>query len=99
MDLTADVDFSFLRKSSLDHGHVLTYGPVDQGDFLHRLGIGVRKDMLLDKCSREEIRTDIEMSYKVLTHENQMGKRFKFFSLFPASMGKVHEQAPPAGFE
>ena len=62
-------------------------------------GIGVRKDMLLEKCTRDEIRTDIEMSHKVLTHDNHMGKRFKFFSVFPRTMKPLHEKNPPAGFE
>ena len=40
-DLTADVDFSYLRSRCSDDD-VLIYGPVEQGDFLRRMGMEVR---------------------------------------------------------
>jgi NADH dehydrogenase [ubiquinone] 1 alpha subcomplex assembly factor 7 len=39
-DLTADVDFGYLRKCIGDKA--LAYGPVAQADFLEKLGIHVR---------------------------------------------------------
>lgn len=58
-DLTADVDFSYLRKQCMDSGssdsEVICYGPVNQYKFLHRLGIKQRKEALVKSCS--EVRT------------------------------------------
>jgi hypothetical protein len=27
-----------------------------------------------------------------------MGERFKFFSIFPKTMGQIHQKFPPVGF-
>lgn len=39
-DLTADVDFTYLRNSVIDRA--LTYGPVSQSYFLKQMGIDLR---------------------------------------------------------
>lgn len=39
-DLTADVDFSYIRSCTEDK--LLTFGPVTQRDFLKRMGIDIR---------------------------------------------------------
>ncbi|XP_066993538.2 protein arginine methyltransferase NDUFAF7, mitochondrial isoform X2 [Anabrus simplex] len=52
-DLTADVDFSRLR--AVAEPQLITFGPVNQGDFLERLGISVRLQVLYERglsCSR-----------------------------------------------
>jgi NADH dehydrogenase [ubiquinone] 1 alpha subcomplex assembly factor 7 len=43
-DLTADVDFGYLKKCIGDKA--LTYGPVNQADFLNRLGMQVRLQVI-----------------------------------------------------
>ncbi len=78
---------------------VLCYGPVPQGAFLERLGIGLRKEALLRSCPKEEVRRDIESGYEMLTDGDQMGRRFKFMAVYPATMREIHEKCPPAGFQ
>ena len=95
-DLTADVDFNYLKNSCSDE--VLVYGPEGQRLFLHRLGIELRKDRLLQSCTNTEIKSDLESSYHMLTDKDQMGQRFKFMSIFPATMKPIHVNDPPAGF-
>ncbi len=96
-DLTADVDFGYLKRHCSDH--CLVYGPVEQGEFLKRLGMEVRKDVLLKNCKDEEDRSDVESAYRMLTDPDKMGSRFKFLSVFPATMKPLHEQLAPAGFQ
>ncbi len=105
-DLTADVDFRYLRRwcQGRDGGKaaVLVYGPVEQREFLDRLGMSVRKEVLLRSCAEkglEEAAGQIESAYRMLTHPEEMGRRFKFLSVFPATMRPIHRGSPPAGFE
>ena len=56
-----------------------------------------RKAMLLEKCGNEQMKSDIDSAYKMLTED--MGQRFKFMSVFPKTMDVIHKQYPPAGFE
>ena len=94
-DLTADVDFSYMRKFCSEH--TIAYGPVSQRDFLHSLGIELRHKKLSENSS--EIKRDLDLAYHSLTDENKMGTRFKFFSIFPRTMLPIYDQFPPAGFQ
>lgn len=96
-DVTADVDFSYVKRRCSDT--TLCYGPVGQGDFLKKLGIDLRKDSLLKKCKDDATKAQIESSFRMLTDPKRMGERFKFLSIFPATMKPIHEKYPPAGFE
>ncbi|XP_021373834.1 protein arginine methyltransferase NDUFAF7, mitochondrial-like isoform X2 [Mizuhopecten yessoensis] len=78
-DLTADVDFSYLR--SMAESKVKVFGPVTQKDFLHNMGILARLQMLMNNC-KDEKRSKILLSeYEMLTHPDKMGSRFQFLAL------------------
>ena len=93
-DLTADVDFDYLKRRS--GSHTVTYGPVSQRQFLLQLGIQVRCNLLKD--SNPKLTEDLDSSLDMLINPEKMGERFKFFCVFPKTMQSIHEQYPPAGF-
>ena len=41
---------------------------------------------------------ELDQSLDMLINPMKMGTRFKFFSVFPKSMQKIHSDFPPAGF-
>ncbi|XP_047243555.1 protein arginine methyltransferase NDUFAF7, mitochondrial isoform X6 [Girardinichthys multiradiatus] len=85
-DLTADVDFSFLRRMA--GGGVACLGPVTQSMFLKNMGIDVRMQVLLRNCSDPSTRKQLISSYDMLTNPSKMGERFHFFSLLhPSRLG------------
>ncbi|KAH9375414.1 hypothetical protein HPB48_012106 [Haemaphysalis longicornis] len=94
-DLTADVDFSYLRRILKERA--LTFGPVTQGEFLRNMGINIRLEKLLANCP-PEARQDLLTGYDMLTNPKKMGERFKFFGIFPRDMQEVLQANPPAGF-
>jgi SAM-dependent MidA family methyltransferase len=64
-----------------------------------QLGIEVRRQKLVEhNCDNEEVRKEIDSSFNFLVDPNQMGERFKFFSIFPKTMGQIHQKFPPVGF-
>lgn len=82
-DLTADVDFSYLR--TMAGGGVACLGPVTQRTFLKNMGIDSRMQVLLRNCSDASIRKQLISSYDVLTNPAKMGERFHFFGLLQPS--------------
>uniref|UniRef100_A0A1A8FST2 Protein arginine methyltransferase NDUFAF7 n=1 Tax=Nothobranchius korthausae TaxID=1143690 RepID=A0A1A8FST2_9TELE len=82
-DLTADVDFSFLRRMA--GGGVACLGPVTQGLFLKNMGIDIRMQVLLRNCHDPSTRKQLINSYDMLTNPTKMGERFLFFSLLHPS--------------
>nr|XP_057938022.1 protein arginine methyltransferase NDUFAF7, mitochondrial [Doryrhamphus excisus]XP_057938103.1 protein arginine methyltransferase NDUFAF7, mitochondrial [Doryrhamphus excisus]XP_057938199.1 protein arginine methyltransferase NDUFAF7, mitochondrial [Doryrhamphus excisus] len=82
-DLTADVDFSYLRRMA--GGGVACLGPVSQRTFLKNMGIDMRMQVLLRNCSDPSTRRQLISSYDVLTHPTKMGERFLFFGLLHLS--------------
>ncbi|XP_028997725.1 protein arginine methyltransferase NDUFAF7, mitochondrial [Betta splendens] len=78
-DLTADVDFSYLRWVA--GGGVACLGPVSQRTFLKNMGIDTRLQVLLRNCTDPSTRKQLISSYDVLTNPAKMGERFHFFSL------------------
>ncbi|XP_022050479.1 protein arginine methyltransferase NDUFAF7, mitochondrial [Acanthochromis polyacanthus] len=78
-DLTADVDFSYLRRMA--GGGVACLGPVSQRSFLKNMGIDTRMQVLLRSCVDPSTRKQLISSYDMLTNPNKMGERFHFFSL------------------
>lgn len=109
-DLTADVDFSYLRRMA--GGGVACLGPVTQRTFLKNMGIDTRMQALLRGCGDPSVRKQLVSSYDVLTNPAKMGERFHFFGLLhssrlaapPRSEGlkldkkKSPAQLPVAGF-
>jgi SAM-dependent MidA family methyltransferase len=93
VDLSIDVDFIGLKK--LAERFCQPFGPVEQGDWLHNMGIGYRIQQLLDKNqANPEEQDKIYHAYKRLTDkdEKSMGKIYKFFCLLPS------DSATPTGF-
>ncbi|KAG7246966.1 hypothetical protein CRUP_017787 [Coryphaenoides rupestris] len=109
-DLTADVDFCYLRKMAARRG-VACLGPLPQSDFLKNMGIDTRMEVLLRRCQDRATRDQLLSSYRVLTHPDHMGQRFLFLCLLhqsrlatpPRSHGlkmedKIPTPLPVAGF-
>ncbi|KAM9798286.1 protein arginine methyltransferase NDUFAF7, mitochondrial [Neosynchiropus ocellatus] len=94
-DLTADVDFSYLRRMA--GGGVACLGPVDQGTFLKNMGIDARMQVLLRNCSDVATRGQLIKSYDFLTSPAKMGQRFQFFGLLHP--GRLARPRPPEGLE
>lgn len=82
-DLTADVDFSYLRRMA--GGGVACLGPVTQRMFLKNMGIDSRMQVLLRNCSDASTRKQLIGSYDWLTNPAEMGERFHFFGLLHPS--------------
>nr|XP_034964195.1 protein arginine methyltransferase NDUFAF7, mitochondrial [Zootoca vivipara] len=80
-DLTADVDFSYLRKIAQER--VATLGPIKQHDFLKNMGIDIRLQVLLKSVNDAAIQTQLLRSYEMLMDLDKMGGRFHFFAMLP----------------
>lgn len=93
IDLTLDVDFTNLSKVFTENG-CISYGPVEQGDWLHELGIGYRVDQLLSNIEDESRRQDLIQSYHRLVDKDKMGKIYKFLGVLPIGSRGVF----PVGF-
>ncbi|MDQ8729031.1 SAM-dependent methyltransferase [Bradyrhizobium sp. LHD-71] len=76
-DLTAHVDFQALALGAEDAGARL-HGPVEQGEFLRRLGIETRAATLMSKAN-PQVAADIQSALKRLTGTGRggMGALFK----------------------
>jgi SAM-dependent MidA family methyltransferase len=76
-DLTAHVDFQALALGAEDAGARL-HGPVEQGEFLRRLGIETRAATLMSKAA-PQVSADIEAALRRLTGTGRgaMGALFK----------------------
>ncbi|KAJ2081420.1 hypothetical protein H4R24_002355 [Coemansia sp. RSA 988] len=83
MDLTADVDFRYLRAAAGDQ--VKCHGPVEQGTFLHSMGIQARLQQLLQTTSDAKLQKNLVDCYKRLTDPHSMGRIYKVLSVFPNS--------------
>ncbi|RKP08407.1 S-adenosyl-L-methionine-dependent methyltransferase [Thamnocephalis sphaerospora] len=82
IDLTADVDFSFMRTAAQEFADV--HGPVTQRDFLHRMGIQARLQMLLRRAGQDrQQQRHLIGSYNRLTDVAAMGSIYKFLTLTP----------------
>ncbi|VDL73561.1 unnamed protein product [Nippostrongylus brasiliensis] len=95
IDLTADVDFGYLK--SLVEDRAVVYGPSSQREFLGQLGAEVRLRRLLKSCSDRESQEALIKSYNFLMGD--MGERFQAMSIFPKTLAGILEQrGGPAGF-
>ena len=90
-DLSAHVDFAACAAAARAAGAV-GHGPVSQGRFLERLGIGVRRDRLIETASPER-HASIRAACRRLTDGEAMGELFKVLALTDPAM------PAPAGFE
>ncbi|HFQ14932.1 MAG TPA: class I SAM-dependent methyltransferase [Rhodobacteraceae bacterium] len=89
-DLTAHVDFADLAATAMDKG-AQCHGPVTQAQFLTRLGIRERADLLCRKADRAR-RDEIELALERLTGPGQMGDLFKVLCVTSVT------NAPPPPF-
>uniref|UniRef100_A0A8C5LA97 Protein arginine methyltransferase NDUFAF7 n=1 Tax=Jaculus jaculus TaxID=51337 RepID=A0A8C5LA97_JACJA len=107
-DLTADVDFSYLRRMA--QGKVASLGPIKQKTFLKNMGIDVRLKVLVEKSEEPSVRQQLLEGYDMLMNPVKMGDRFNFFALLPhqrlqggsreMSAGQSKPSAAPvAGFD
>ena len=74
-DLTAHVDFAGLARAAVEGGAKF-YGPVSQGRFLERLGIGARAGALAGGATAAQAAA-IEAAHHRLTAAEGMGTLFK----------------------
>jgi SAM-dependent MidA family methyltransferase len=75
-DLTAHVDFAALRAAAAP---LVASGPVDQGEWLLRLGIATRAAMLARAAPDRA--DDVAAAYRRLTAAEEMGRLFKVMAL------------------
>ncbi|XP_025005067.2 protein arginine methyltransferase NDUFAF7, mitochondrial isoform X2 [Gallus gallus] len=80
-DLTADVDFSYLRKMA--EGRTATLGPIKQREFLKNMGIDLRLQVLLQHSRDSATHEQLLHSFDMLMNPKKMGDCFHFFALLP----------------
>ena len=90
-DLTAHVDFASLATAAREGG-AWSFGPVDQGEWLTRLGIQPRAQALKRGATPKQA-ADIDSALARLIGAEQMGTLFKVLALASPGLGA------PAGFE
>jgi SAM-dependent MidA family methyltransferase len=93
VDLTAHVDFQALGRAAESMGAAI-YGPVEQSEFLLRLGIAERAESLKMRATPEQA-AQIDAALTRLTHGSRtgMGQLFKVLALGDPKLG------PLPGFE
>lgn len=79
MDITADVNFKMIEDVVHSQG-CSSHGPITQNEFLHKMGIRQRIEVLLKSASPEQAK-GLVASYELLTSPEQMGERFKFLAI------------------
>lgn len=93
-DLTADVDFGYLKRHLKDKA--LVYGPVNQRSFLIKCGLQARLDTLVSKATDKE-KSDLLSGASMMIDD--MGDRYKFCAIYPKGTEPLFENDPPAGFD
>ncbi len=88
-DLTAHVDFEALREAAAKAG-MRVFGPARQGEWLDRMGIGLRAEALSRAAGRG---AEIEAARHRLTAPEEMGSQFKVRAMVSP------DWPDPAGFE
>ncbi|XP_014663329.1 PREDICTED: NADH dehydrogenase [ubiquinone] complex I, assembly factor 7-like isoform X2 [Priapulus caudatus] len=95
-DLTADVDFAYLRQQAGDD--VAIFGPIPQQSFLTNMAIDVRFKKLLMNSPAEN-HNDLISGYDMIMNPQKMGDRFKFFTIMSRRVYAADApQEKPAGF-
>ncbi|XP_026681235.1 protein arginine methyltransferase NDUFAF7, mitochondrial-like isoform X2 [Diaphorina citri] len=95
-DLTADVDFKYIRDSVKDKA--ITFGPITQREFLKQMHIDIRLNALMGVCSNDHEVKILQSAVDMLVDENQMGVRFKFLSMFPSILEDFYKRVPIHAF-
>ena len=89
-DLSAHVDFADLRRQASALG-LQPYGPMPQGGFLLKLGLGERRNRLLQRATPAQAEAIVSGASR-LVDPRQMGVLFKVLALTNARL------APPPPF-
>lgn len=97
-DLTADVNFAHIKSIAEQNERVVTYGPVEQGVFLHRMGGEIRLEKLVENAESPDAANSLKSGYSMLTDPSKMGSRFKFFAMFPKVLENHLKKFPVGGF-
>lgn len=84
-DLSTDVDFQGLKIAAQESHAVDVFGPVEQGDWLHQLGIGARATALANAQPDDAGKKRIAQAYNRLVERGggAMGKVYKVMSIVP----------------
>ncbi len=91
-DLTAHVDFAALARVALDK-NCTVMGPIEQGDFLTRLGAEKRATALIARAQDENQAQAIRAGVDRLVSREEMGSLFKVMGVLPGGV------PPLPGFE
>ena len=86
-DLTAHVNFSEIKKSAKKNQNNV-FGPIEQGDWLKRLGIYLRLQKLIEN-QHEKNSFDLINDINRLISPDQMGKLFKVISFSSPQINKL----------
>ena len=89
-DLSAHVDFAGLVRAATSAG-AAAHGPLPQGEFLHRLGLDARAEILKARATPAQAR-EIDSARRRLTDAREMGTLFKALAL------SAPGQPAPPGF-
>lgn len=92
VDLSVDVDFAGIAAEAGNFDGVQVHGPVEQGEWLHKLGIGARATVLARNAKTEEGKKRIEGDYRRLVESGGMGKTYKVMAI-------TTDPRSPVGFE
>ncbi|CAD6588103.1 MAG: hypothetical protein TREMPRED_004934 [Tremellales sp. Tagirdzhanova-0007] len=87
-DLTANVDFAYLREAISDLATPL--GPIPQSRFLLSLGLQPRLDKLVSSASSEERRIDIEKGAQRLVDPLGMGAQYQIMGIVSTTKEEVY---------
>ncbi|KAI8061890.1 S-adenosyl-L-methionine-dependent methyltransferase [Gilbertella persicaria] len=96
-DLSADVDFSFLKKAISQGSDVTAYGPVTQKDFLVSLGIQARVEQLFRSQKTSAGKKALLDGAERLVSPEAMGRIYKVLAFAKDNNASV--QSEPVGFE
>lgn len=92
------MDFAFVKAIAEQNNDLITFGPVLQQEFLVRMGGKVRLQKLVENANSDNDVRLLQRSYDMLTSPEKMGKRFKFFSIFPKVLEEHLKKFPVIGF-
>ncbi|KAK5668932.1 hypothetical protein QVD99_004706 [Batrachochytrium dendrobatidis] len=78
-DLSADVDFSAIQHAV--KGIANAYGPVPQGLFLEKMGIGARSMALIQGATDNKTKAAVVAAYERLVDPDAMGQAYKIMAI------------------
>ncbi|KAJ1965934.1 hypothetical protein IWQ62_002541 [Dispira parvispora] len=87
VDLTADVDFSLLKHAVGELANC--YGPIQQNEFLGRMGIETRLSTLLKNITSAKEQEELILGYNRLVDPSFMGKVYKVMAIAEKGMTPV----------